>query len=175
MTGIDPAHTHPRNEWARVVFAVDLAATPRVVGKYINGFKHTTTVTGDGDALDSRFSLPPEFELFSDEDNERTECYVNAIQIREGRMSDTDIAALGGPDASGIPSAPAGGGSVPVPPPRFNNPVLSFGQVTITWTGTGTLFESTNLIYWATVPGNPTSQYVVDPSLAARKFYRLQP
>jgi len=137
MTGIDPAHTHPRNEWARVVFAIDLAATPRAVGKYINDVKHTTSVINDGDALDSRFSLPPEFELFSDEDNERTECYVNAIQIREGRMSDADIAALGGPDASGIPSAPAGGGSVPVPPPRFNNPVLSFGQVTITWTGTG--------------------------------------
>ena len=172
--GIDPAHTHPRNEWARVVFAVDLAATPRVVGKYINGFKHTTTVTSDGDALDSRFSLPPEFELFSDEDNERTECYVNAIQIREGRMSDADIAALGGPDASGIPSAPAGGGSVPVPPPRFNNPVLSGGQVTITWIGTGMLLESTNLINWATVPGNPTSPYVVSATSAATKFYRLQ-
>ena len=78
-------------------------------------------------------------------------------QLLQGRMSDADIAALGGPDASGIPSAPAGGGSVPVPPPRFNNPVLSGGQVTITWTGTGTLLESTDLINWATVPGNPTS------------------
>ena len=172
--GIDPAHTHPRNEWARVVFTVDLAATPRVVGKYINGFKHTTTVTSNGDALDSRFSLPPEFELFSDEDNERNECYVNAIQIREGRMSDADIAALGGPDANGIPSAPAGGGFAPVPRPQFNKPVLSGGQVTITWTGTGTLLESTNLINWATVPGNPTSPYVVSASSAARKFYRVQ-
>ncbi len=103
--GIDPAHTHLRDQWARVVFSVDLAASPRVVGKYINGFKHTTTVAGDGDALDSRFSLPPEFELFSDEDNERTECWVSAIQIREGRMSDEEILALGGPDANGIPLA----------------------------------------------------------------------
>ena len=53
--GVDPAHTHERNQWARVVFAVDLAANPRVVGKYINGFKHLTAVTGNGDALDSRF------------------------------------------------------------------------------------------------------------------------
>jgi hypothetical protein len=174
--GVDPAHNHPRNQWARVVFAIDLAASPRVVGKYINGFKHMTTVTGNGDALDSRFSLPPEFTLFEDsDDNERTECYVNAIQIREGRMTDADIAALGGPDASGIPSAPAGGGSVSLPaPPQFNNPVLSAGQVTITWTGTGTLLESTNLISWAIVPGNPTSPYVVSASSVASKFYRLQ-
>jgi len=143
-----------------------------VVGKYINGFKHTTTVTSNGDALDSRFSLPPEIELFSDEDNERNECYVNAIQIREGRMSDEEILALGGPDASGIPGAPAGGGTVP--PPKFNNPVLSGGQVTITWTGTGTLLESTNLVNWTLVPGNPTSPYVASASSAARKFYRLQ-
>ena len=87
-------------------------------------------------------------------------------------MSDEDIAALGGPDASGIPSAPAGGGTVP--PPRFNNPVLSGGQVTITWTGIGTLLESTDLINWATVPGNPTSPYLVSASSAARKFYRVQ-
>src|SRR6185503_13842924 len=102
-TGADPAHVHERNQWARVVFAIDLAATPRVVGKYINGLKHTTTVTGNGDALDSRFSLPPVIELFTDEDNEKTDCYVNAIQIREGRMTDEEIAALGGPDANGIP------------------------------------------------------------------------
>jgi len=172
--GIDPTHTHPRNAWARIVFTVDLAATPRVVGKFVNGFKHTTTVTSNGDALDSRFSLPPEFELFSDEDNERTECYVNAIQIREGRMTDEDIAALGGPDANGIPSAPAGGGFVIVPRPKFNNPMVSGGQLTLTWTGTGALQESTNLVNWAVVPGNPTSPYVISTSLAASKYYRLQ-
>jgi len=133
-------------------------------------------VTSNGDALDSRFSLPPEFTLFEDsDDNERTECYVNAIQIREGRMSDADIAALGGPDASGIPSAPAGGGSSLLPlPPLFDKPVLSGGQVTITWTGTGTLSESTNLTSWAAVPGNPASPYVVSTSSAVSKFYRLQ-
>jgi hypothetical protein len=173
--GIDPAHVQLSNEWARVVFAVDLAASPRVVGKYINGFKHTTTVTSNGDALDSRFSLPPEFELFSDsDDNERTECYVSAIQIREGRLSEADIAILGGPDANGIPSAPAGGGLAPVPPPKFNNPTFGAGQVTISWTGTGTLQESTNLANWTLVPGNPTSPYVVPISLAPKKFYRVQ-
>ena len=106
------------------------------------------------------------------QNNERTECFVSAIQIREGRMSDADIAALGGPDANGIPSAPAG--SVTVPPPKFNKPVLSGGQITITWSGTGTLLESTDLINWTPVPGNPTSPYTVSAGLAVRKFYRVQ-
>jgi hypothetical protein len=173
--GVDPAHNHPRNQWARVVFSVDLAATPRVVGKYINGFKHTTTVTpgSNGDALDSRFSLPPVIELFSDsDDNERTECWVNAVQIREGRMSDEEIAALGGPDANGIPSATAG--SALVPPPKFNKPTFSAGQITLTWTGGGTLLESTNLVNWTLVPGNPSSPYTVPVSLAGKKFFRVQ-
>ena len=87
-------------------------------------------------------------------------------------MSDAEIAALGGPDASGIPSAPVG--AAPVPPPLFNKPVLTGGMVTISWTGAGTLLESTNLINFTAVPGNPTSPYVVSPSLAVRKFYRLQ-
>ena len=29
--------------------------------------------------------------------------YVNSIQIREGRLSDAQLALLGGPEASGIP------------------------------------------------------------------------
>jgi len=48
------------------------------------------------------------------------------------------------------------------------------GQVTISWTGTGTLQESTNLANWTLVPGNPTSPYVVPISLAPKKFYRVQ-
>ena len=104
--GVAPDKGHARNAWARVAFAVDLAASPRVVAKFINGVKHLDTVTSNGNALDSRFALPPEVFLFGDgDDNERTECWVSAIQIREGRMSDEDIAALGGPEATGIPSA----------------------------------------------------------------------
>ena len=87
-------------------------------------------------------------------------------------MSDADIAALGGADANGIIAAPAGAGLVP--PPKFNSPVVGSGQVTITWTGGGTLQESTNLLNWTAVPGNPTSPYVVPVSLAPKKFYRVQ-
>ena len=102
--GLPVDKSHQRKSWARVIFSVDLAASPRVVGKYINGFKHLTTVTSNGDAIDSRFALPPEVFLFGDgDDNERTDCYVNSVQVREGRISDEQAAALGGPDADGIP------------------------------------------------------------------------
>src|SRR5690606_17000178 len=90
--------------WKRVVFAVDLAADPPVLAKYINGHKHMEEITGTRGHVDSEFALNvPDIQLFADEDNERQDMWVNAIQIREGRMSDEEIAALGGPDASGIP------------------------------------------------------------------------
>ena len=101
---IDPAHNHKRGEWARVVFSVDLASTPRKVAKFVNGFKHREDVIGDGNAVDSRFALPPEFFMFGDgDDNERTDCYVNSLQIRQGAMTDEEVAALGGATDFGIP------------------------------------------------------------------------
>jgi hypothetical protein len=60
----------------------------------------------------------------------------------------------------------------PVPAPKFNLPVLTAGQLTITWTGTGTLEESTDLSTWTPVSGNPGSGYQVTPT-APHKYYRL--
>src|SRR4029079_14286702 len=102
--GLDAAHTQPPGQWARVVFAVDLAANPPVLAKYINGFKHTETIGGTRGRIDSEFALNvPNINLFADEDNERQDMWVHAVQIREGRMSDEAVAALGGPNAAGIP------------------------------------------------------------------------
>ena len=61
-----------------------------------------------------------------------------------------------------------------MPIPTLQRERLAAGVMMIPIPGTGTLQESTNLINWATVPGNPTSPYVVSASSAARKFYRLQ-
>jgi hypothetical protein len=63
--------------------------------------------------------------------------------------------------------------------PNFNPPVFKNGQLTISWTGTGTLLQSTNVALpmsqWTTVPGNPTSPYRVTPATAGpRWFYRLK-
>jgi hypothetical protein len=62
----------------------------------------------------------------------------------------------------------------PAPVPKFNAPVLANGVLTISWTGTGTLLESTNLTDWAVVPGSPTSPYTVTNPSGATRFYRLQ-
>jgi len=58
-------------------------------------------------------------------------------------------------------------------PAKFNQPVLSNGQVTLSWTGTGTLLESTDLKTWTTVPGNPPSPYIANTAAAPLKFYRI--
>ena len=62
---------------------------------------------------------------------------------------------------------------------NLNPPVLKNGQLTISWTGTRTLLQSTNVALpmsqWTAVPGNPTSPYQVTPAAAGpRWFYRLK-
>jgi hypothetical protein len=62
--------------------------------------------------------------------------------------------------------------------PKFNAPVFSSGHLTLSWTGQGTLMQSTNVALpfnqWTPVPGNP-NPYVVTPATGApREFYRLQ-
>jgi len=63
--------------------------------------------------------------------------------------------------------------------PAFNPPVLRNGQLTISWTGTGTLLQSSNvalpMTQWTPVPNNPTSPYIVTPAAGApQTYYRLQ-
>ena len=53
----------------------------------------------------------------------------------------------------------------------LNTPVFSNGQVTITWSGSGILQESTTFVNWTAVPGNPTSPYVTPAT--GNKFFRL--
>jgi hypothetical protein len=61
----------------------------------------------------------------------------------------------------------------PEPPPLFGKLVLSNGKLTITWTGGGTLEQSTDLDNWTDVPGNPTSPTQVDVT-GGMKFYRVR-
>jgi len=46
-------------------------------------------------------------------------------------------------------------------PPRLNAPVLAGGNLTISWTGGGTLQESADLKSWTPVAGSPSSPYQV--------------
>ena len=58
---------------------------------------------------------------------------------------------------------------------EFNPPTIAGGQVTLTWTGAGTLQESANLIDWTAVDSQPAGQtFTVTPDGAnPNKFYRI--
>jgi hypothetical protein len=59
-------------------------------------------------------------------------------------------------------------------PPVFGKPALAGGNITISWTGGGTLQESVDLKSWSNVAGTPASPYQAPVSAAApAKFYRL--
>jgi hypothetical protein len=52
-------------------------------------------------------------------------------------------------------------------------PVLSGGQLTISWSGPGTLQESTDLENWTDVIGNPSNGFQINPA-HQQMFYRLK-
>jgi hypothetical protein len=103
--GYNGRGTFTAGAWHRVVAAYDMAANPPVVTKYVDGIKQDDWTANQG--LDNaRRALQPTAILFADGDqDERREMWVNSIQIRSGKLSDAQIAALGGPSASGLPIA----------------------------------------------------------------------
>lgn len=106
------------NAWHRVVFTLDL--TTRELGKYIDGANVLTSPVGVSPGSkpmqylpspeglsDQRWALSTAAVLFSDENNETGVGYVNSIQFQDRVLSAAEIAALGGPAASGIPTSTA--------------------------------------------------------------------
>ena len=95
--------TFTAGEWHRIAAAYDMSANPPVVVKYVDGIKQDDWTANQ--SLDNpRRALLPTAILFADGDqDERRAMYVNSVQIREGRLSDAQLALLGGPEASGIP------------------------------------------------------------------------
>jgi len=84
--------------WHRVTFAVDMAATTPVVTKYVDGKKFADQLAPNNVLDGPRRSMPLEGAvLFADgDDGERRACYVSSIQIRPGKLTDAQVAALGG-------------------------------------------------------------------------------
>lgn len=161
------------DEWHRVVFALDL--TRRELGKYIDGvnvvaapvgtspmgsynaqYLSASTDPGSGGGVDMRWSLGPTALLFADEDGEVQPVYVSSIQVRDGRMTDAEVAALGGPSAAKIP---------------FIKATRSGSGVTIDWAGT--ILESAPAPNgpWTAVAG-AGHPYVVNAPTGAQ-FYRV--
>ena len=107
--------------WHRVVFTFDL--TQRELGKYIDGTNVLTSAVGavplganpvqyldaTTGTVDQRWALGPVALLFADEDGETGVGYVNSIQFHDRVLTPAEVAALGGPNATGNPTWSAGG------------------------------------------------------------------
>ena len=92
------------DSWHRVAISVDLTQNPGVISKFVDGVKQDDWKPGD--RLDGRRALQDYAILFADGDqDERRVWYVNSIQVRDGKLSDAQMVALGKPGASGIPLA----------------------------------------------------------------------
>ena len=156
--------------WHRVVAAYDMAATPPVVTKYVDGIKQDDWTANQG--LDNtRRALGPTAILFADGDqDERREWWVNAIQIRSGKLTDKEMELLGGPTAGGIPV------NIGVRGPKLSLS-RSGNNLTISWAPSGGVLESTDSLVkptvWIAVPNTVGNSVTVDLSTGV-KFYRVR-
>ena len=159
--------------WHRIAAAYDMAATPPVVTKFVDGVKQDDWTANQ--SLDNpRRSLGPLAVLFGDGDqDERREMWVNSIQIRSGKMSDAELAALSTPTAGGIPLL--------LNVATVERPTLTVaraqGQVQITWQAGATGFvlqrrSSLSGGSWENVPGVTGNSYTA-AGTAGAEFYRL--
>jgi len=89
------------NTWYRIACVFDMTLSSGQLKKYIDG-----TLVGSQNlaAVDGRWALDPTALLFADEDNETAAGFVNSIQIHDVPLSASDIFALAGPSAAGIPT-----------------------------------------------------------------------
>lgn len=86
--------------WHRVVIAVDLTVSANPVRYYIDG---TFVGQGGTPGIDGRFGLPGAVNFFADNDGDNRPGYISSLQVRNVALTQLEVAALGGPKASGIP------------------------------------------------------------------------
>jgi hypothetical protein len=121
--GYNGLGTFTAGSWHRVIAAYNEAGSPPVVTKFVDGIKQDDW-TANQSLDNARRSLAPTAILFQDGDqDERRVMYVSSVQIRSGKLTDAEMAALGGPSSTGIPilipavpklSVSYGGGSVTI-------------------------------------------------------------
>ena len=151
--------------WHRLAFAINL--NDKSVSKYIDGVLVNKQTLGSG--FDARWSLLPTALLFTDEDGETSGGLVNSVQIRNGTLSDAEIAALGGATAAGIPSVASAG-------IKIAGISASGSNVVITWAGAaGVKLQSSATLggVWADVTGSDGVSTVTVPAGNAAAFFRL--
>ena len=147
--------------WHRIAVAVDLSGpgTHPAVEKFIDGVK-VGEQTGGLSAADGRFSLNPILALlFAENAGYNSDAYVSSVQFRNGRLSDSAIAAMGGPGAGKIPGAACAN--------------VQGANVVIHWSG-NTLKSADSLAGpWTTIVG-ASKPYTATVPLADKKFFRSQ-
>jgi hypothetical protein len=167
--------TFTPDEWHRIGFAVDLA-DEKVITKWVDGVLQDEWRPQNKDHI--RRAMEPETILFYDVD-ERSEWYVNSIQILDGKLSDEEMEALGGPSAEGF-EAPGAKGL------QINDIVLQEnGNVTIKWFSRANrsyrIEASSNLDDWLELTdGHPSQGDLTeftelgdDIKGAATRYYRV--
>ncbi|MFO1461138.1 MAG: hypothetical protein U1G08_17250 [Verrucomicrobiota bacterium] len=153
--------------WHRIAAAYDMAATPPVVRKYVDGIFQDNWTNNQG--LDNpRRTIADTAILFGDGDqDERREMWVNSVQIRSGALSAAELESLGAPTSGGIPIVLAN----VVVPPAVSVGADSAGNVIITFTGT---LEASPGLGQAFVPvSGATSPYTINKGdLKSLQLYR---
>ncbi len=159
-------------EWHRVSMAVDLAAKPAVITKFVDGVKQDDWKT---DALDGRRALNEFAILFADGDqDERRAWYVNSIQIHSRKLADEELEALETPTASGLPYE----GGTPEPGEASLTLAVEAGNLRISWASdlAGFTLQAADSLgnpNWTAVPG-VTNNSVTVPMNGTARFFRLR-
>jgi hypothetical protein len=162
--------------WHRISLAADMAATPPVITKFVDGIKQDDWVQPGKDL--PRRSWQHTVLLIADGDgDDMTDTYISSIQVSSVKFSDAQLIALGGPSANGIPVI------VSVPPTEMS-PVpltiaLNGNNLTLSWpvAATGFTLEGTDSlttpIAWTPVQ-NVSNNSVTFTIGAGNHFYRLR-
>ena len=150
--------------WHRVVLAYDL--TRKEFSKYVDGTNvmsgvavlglHDSQIVSFG--MDERWSLAPTALLLADEDTDLKAVYISSVQVRNGRMTDASVAAMGAPTANKIP------GSIKA--------VMSGSNITIEWTGKVLESALSPSGPWTEVTGAAHPYPVTSP--IAKEFFRVR-
>jgi len=158
--------------WHRVVAAYDEAAATPVVTKFVDAIFQDDWTANQGLDRARRAMLPIAY-LFADgtPTDERREMWVKSVQIRSGKMSNSEIIALGAPSGSGLPLV------APPSAPAINQLPNVGGKLILLWplSVTGFVLESTPNLgsSWTGVPGVVSNavEVTIGPG---QKFFRLK-
>lgn len=172
--GYSPGGTIAPDTWYRIAFVANLASGR--VTYYVNG-QAVHTRTG-GPLLDGRFSLNSQndpgtdLRLFNEGDTSGQythEVLVNSLFFTDRAMSASEVQALGGPTAAGIPA--------PAAPTVALRATLAGAQLALSWTAAPNVVlqktASLSAPDWQDVPGTLGAGGATEPLSGSAAFYRL--